>query len=106
MLSPAQALELGWQSFQQRDFAAAEQCAFFLTNNHTEVDDGWFLRGLIEHMHGNLASALACYERTCALNPNHIGPLNNLGVIYADSGRHEEALAVYAKLLKAKPDDA
>jgi Flp pilus assembly protein TadD len=105
MISAVQALEQGWLSFHRGDIAHAEQFAHYVTTFHADCAEGWHLRGLIHHFRGDEAAALPSYERACELDPELIGPLNNLGVLYSSLGRHDLALTVLAKLLQAKPDD-
>jgi tetratricopeptide (TPR) repeat protein len=105
MNSAAQVMEQGWQSFQQGDAARAEQIANHAVSLDANSADAWFLLAMSRHVRGDGASALSCYERVCQLAPEHTGPLNNLGVLYASFGRHHEAIAVLATLLRARPDD-
>src|SRR5262245_32063688 len=105
MISASQVLEQGWHSFQQGNVAHAEQTANYALSLDAASADAWLLLAMARHLHGDFASALTGYERVRQLDSEHIGPLNNLGVLYAAFGRHDEALEVLGKLLQARPDD-
>lgn len=60
-----------------------------------------YVTGRSAHGAGHFARAVAYYERTLSLKPDHLGALNALGVLHAQQGRTVEALALFdrARLL-------
>ena len=55
---------------------------------------------------GQLAEALACYQRALQLKPDYAEAHNNLGTALQDQGQIAEALACYQRALQLKPDYA
>lgn len=53
----------------------------------------------------DLASAERGFHEVLKHNPNHIGALGNLGVVYSRMGRFADAVRVYRQALKAAPTD-
>ena len=58
------------------------------------------------HQAGDLAGAVADYERALQLNPKVPEALSNLGLALKDLGRPAEAVACYEQALALKPDAA
>lgn len=54
-----------------------------------------YVTGRSAHGAGHFARAVAYYERTLTLKPDHLGALNALGVLHAQAGRIAEALALF-----------
>ena len=65
-----------------------------------------FALGNLEVARGNVAAAKSWYAQTIALNPQHEGVLNNLGVFALQEGRPSEAIALFERGLQLEPDDA
>ncbi|MFM7136338.1 MAG: O-antigen ligase family protein [Planctomycetota bacterium] len=55
-----------------------------------------FLEGEAERNLGNLEAATACFERAIAANPSRLYTLQNLGAAYAQGGRLDDAVDVFA----------
>jgi protein O-mannosyl-transferase len=55
---------------------------------------------------GMYCDAEALYRTTIRKNPDSWMAHNNLGILFADRGRNEEAMAHYRKALELKPDNA
>lgn len=55
-----------------------------------------FLEGEAERRLGNLAAATACFERAVAANPSRLYVLQNLGAAYAQGGRLDDAVDIFA----------
>jgi Tfp pilus assembly protein PilF len=106
MISAANPLQLGWQSFDRGDFAHAERIAQQVLEGDANLADGWFLRGLVRHMSGDLAAATEQYERAIALKPDYFAALNNLAVLHAAVGRHQEAVTTLQNYLRVDPLNA
>ncbi|MEW6333769.1 MAG: tetratricopeptide repeat protein, partial [Thermodesulfobacteriota bacterium] len=50
--------------------------------------------------------AEALYRQTLAIEPGHVRALNNLGVLYMDAQKTEEAMAMFGKAIVLKRDYA
>jgi tetratricopeptide (TPR) repeat protein len=55
-----------------------------------------FLEGEAERRLGNLPAATACFERAFAANPARLYVLQNLGAAYAQGGRLDDAVDIFA----------
>src|SRR5262249_46343529 len=53
-----------------------------------------------------LDEAIAHFQKTLALNPNHAQAHNNLATVFKEIGRFDEAAAHYQKALVINPGDA
>ena len=62
-----------------------------------------YATGRSAHGAGHFARAVAYYERTLALKPDHVGALNALGVLRAQAGRTAEALALFDRAVVLEP---
>ena len=65
-----------------------------------------FSMGLAAHGTGQLALASQRYEEVLKLMPEHVGALNALAVIYAQSDRTDEALKLFARASSLAPGAA
>jgi Flp pilus assembly protein TadD len=54
---------------------------------------------------GDLSSAEQGFRRVLKSQPNNIGALGNLGVIYSRTGRTREAIGVYQQAMRHAPND-
>ena len=63
-----------------------------------------FLEGAAELRLGDLPAATACFERAFAANPNRLAILQNLGAVYAETGRFDDAIAALAIAAERYPD--
>lgn len=62
-----------------------------------------YVTGRSAHGAGHFARAVAYYERTLILKPDHLGALNALGVLHAQAGRTAEALALFDRARVLEP---
>ncbi|UUZ75869.1 tetratricopeptide repeat protein [Polaromonas sp. P1(28)-13] len=60
--------------------------------------------GRAAHGLGQLGQATVHYEQVLRLEPRHVGALNALGVIHAQDGRTDEALALFARAIALAPE--
>lgn len=73
------------------------------------LPDGWsaaeagYLQGQAAHDIGQWALATLHYEQVLAMAPRHVGALNALGVIHAQAGRTDAALALFARAVALAP---
>jgi tetratricopeptide (TPR) repeat protein len=63
-----------------------------------------YLQGRAAHGQGHLAQATEHYEQVLQLDPRHVGALNALGVIHAQEGRTQEALALFTRAISLAPE--
>lgn len=54
---------------------------------------------------GDYAAAEAGFRKVLAAQPNHVGALGNLGVVYSRSSRFDQAIDVYQRALRIAPAD-
>ena len=71
----------------------------------TEIDR-LMERGVKAHQAGRAEEALAAFREVLRHDPDHLGALNNLGVILKTLNRFAPAIAHYRRALAIKPDDA
>jgi DNA-directed RNA polymerase subunit alpha len=55
---------------------------------------------------GDDAGAMQLYEEIVEQDVNYIGALMNLGILYEDKGRYEEAARCFERVLKVRPNEA
>jgi tetratricopeptide (TPR) repeat protein len=65
-----------------------------------------FDEALRHHLAGRIAQAVAGYEQTIFLNPDHAEAHNNLATAIVGLGRIQDAVELYCKALSLKPDYA
>ncbi|MDD3935563.1 LytR C-terminal domain-containing protein [Rhodoferax sp.] len=68
--------------------------------------DALYAQGLTAHGVGQLALASQHYAQALQLAPDHVGALNALAVIYAQSNRIDEALRLFARASELAPGGA
>jgi tetratricopeptide (TPR) repeat protein len=67
--------------------------------------EDYFLRGNAYYLARQYEEALAAYDRSLELRPEHPATLNNRGSVLSAMGRHQDALTDYNRSLKLRPDD-
>lgn len=65
--------------------------------------EAWYSSGRSAHGAGQLALALGHYEKALALEPDHVGALNALAVVYAQLDRTDQALRLFARARQLAP---
>ncbi len=61
-----------------------------------EMAEAWHAKGVLEHMvFGKLDEARASYERALQINPRFSAALTNLGNVYLEQKRYDEAIKKY-----------
>jgi DNA-directed RNA polymerase subunit alpha len=63
-----------------------------------------FRRAYLADRHGDDEAALALYERLAARSPANIHALLNLGVLYEDLGRYQDAVDCYRRVIDEFPN--
>jgi predicted Zn-dependent protease len=64
-----------------------------------------FSRAAAALSRGDLPAAEQGFDAVLKSQPNHVGAMGNLGVIYSRSGRTHQAIAIYRRALKVAPND-
>jgi tetratricopeptide (TPR) repeat protein len=64
-----------------------------------------FERAVKELNAGDYAAAEKDLQQVLASSPNHLGALQNLGLVYSRTGRLNQAIASYRQALELRPDD-
>jgi hypothetical protein len=72
----------------------------------TPSSDALYTLGLTAHGAGQIALASQRYAQALKLAPDHVGALNGLAVIYAQSDRTDEALKLFARASELAPASA
>ncbi|MDO8769813.1 MAG: tetratricopeptide repeat protein [Burkholderiaceae bacterium] len=65
--------------------------------------EGMFIMGRSAHGAGQLALAEECYEKVLTKQPAHLGALNSIAVIYAQTERTDKALQFFKRALALDP---
>ncbi|WP_316348289.1 tetratricopeptide repeat protein [Desulfuromonas acetoxidans] len=74
---------------------------------HPKVDDLYYSQGVIFELRGLRDRTEQLMRETLTLNPQHVGALNHLAYIYAESGEHlDEALEMARKAAQLAPHAA
>ena len=103
-MTPRELIGRGWSYQQAGDLGQAEQTYLQVLQLDTEQPDAWYLLGVVCHVQGRLAEAVAHYERSLALRPAHADTQNNLGAAYYSLGRTDEAKRYQKKLEELRGD--
>lgn len=64
------------------------------------------LQGMKLQRAGDLTGAAKAYDAALSLDANRVDVLTNLGVVLAQQGKYEQAIAAYQKALRVSPDFA
>ena len=57
--------------------------------------DSWYAMGRLRYTQGRYGDALACFDKTLALNPRSVKGENNLGLAYEALNRNDDAVRAY-----------
>jgi len=68
--------------------------------------DGYFELGNALSRQGQFSDARSAFEEALKINPNHIGSLSNLGVVYYQTSEFDKAIANFEKVLSLDSQDA
>lgn len=67
--------------------------------------DTWYAMGRLRYTQGRYNDALACFEKTLALNPRSVKGENNLGLAYEALNRADDAVRAYRTAIAWQKDD-
>jgi protein O-GlcNAc transferase len=68
--------------------------------------DDHFTRAINAHTHGKYAEAERLYRQVLAMDPNHAGAYQNLGVLAFQVGRNDAAIPLLKKAIELNPNNA
>ena len=71
-------------------------------NKNLTIEEAFNL-AIQNHQNNNLQDAKSYYQKVLKIDPNHLGVLNNLGVIFQDLGEYQKAKDCYEKVIKINP---
>ena len=71
-----------------------------------ESAEEWFKKGNEATEARDYEKAIRCFDRTVALDPNHLGGYRNMGCVFGMRGMWDEAIEPFKKALAMNPDDA
>lgn len=93
--------------FYRNRFQVAENAPYFLTSlNNRQTLGAYFSNvGLTFYRNQHPDTAVFYLTLSTEINPESIDALNNLGNVYSEMGRMEDAIAQYKKALKADPEN-
>jgi len=71
-----------------------------------ESAEEWFKKGNEATEARDYEKAIRCFDRTVALEPNHLGGYRNMGCVFGMRSMWDEAIEPFKKALAMNPDDA
>lgn len=101
-----QAMQQASQAYKARDWVAAEKLCRFVLDAQADYFDALNLLGIIAAQTQRTAEAAHWLGRAAAVNPHEAAVHNNLGNVFKELNRWDEALASYEQAIKFKADYA
>ena len=89
----------------REDFKEAMRILDQVTSNYPDFAEGWNRRGAVLWQTGQFKKSIADCRRALALNPNHYGALQGLGICHLRLGDIEEACRSLRLALKIAPHE-
>ena len=89
---------------QLKEFTQAEQILQQVLQQHPDHSDAWHLLGSAYYQQAKLDEAIACYEKSRAIEPNNLIAIDNLGVTCIAKGDVEKALSYWQEVMKLQPN--
>lgn len=89
----------------REDFPAALRLLDEITKKYPDFAEGWNRRGAVLWQTGQFLQSIKDCERALALNPNHYGALQGLGVCHLQLGDVEEACRSLRRSLEIAPHE-
>ncbi|MFQ3254880.1 MAG: tetratricopeptide (TPR) repeat protein [Loktanella salsilacus] len=97
-------LRRGQDAITAGDLPLAIQHYSALIDHAPQFAEGYNGRATAFYLSGQIGPALADIQDTLALNPRHFGAMSGLAVILEELDRPQDALEVYARILKIAPN--
>ena len=79
------------QYLQAGHVAQAENCCRLFLQTTPSDPDAWYLLGVACQVQGKIDEAAASYEQALCLRPDYAEAHSNLGALYVNQGRWQEA---------------
>ncbi len=99
----AAAIHLAQHYYGANQVRASLQAADQALAWRPELVNGWIYRGLAQRALGDAAGALESLQKARSLDPSRAETHNNLGSVYADQGRMDEAKKAFEQALSIDP---
>lgn len=96
-------LERGRDALDEENYLVALEHFTALTDHAPEFAEGWNMRATVFYLLDRFELSVADIGRTLALNPDHFGALNGLGIILEHMGEEKDALAAYRRVEALNP---
>ncbi len=96
-------LQRGRDAMEADDYQAAIEHFTALTDHAPEFAEAWNMRATAFYLIDEYGLSIEDISRALALNPQHFGALNGLGVILEQIGDDENALTAYKEAYKINP---
>ncbi|MCO6185052.1 tetratricopeptide repeat protein [Rhizobium sp. L1K21] len=89
----------------RQDYVAALDFLDQATSLMPTYAEAWNKRATLQYHMGNYKKSMSDVIRVLTLEPRHFGALSGMAIILEDTGRDEQALAVWQRLLEVYPGD-
>jgi tetratricopeptide (TPR) repeat protein len=106
MMIPSPTVSQARYEIGRGNLALAKRMTHEIARVNANDPEAWFLRGLAEHLGGEIAAAMESYQKSLTLAPQYVDPLNNLGIIYLAMGRIAEAAELSERYVRQQPNSA
>lgn len=93
------------EASDREDFPTALRLLDQITAKYPDFAEGWNRRGCVLWQTGQYLDAIKDCERTLALNPNHYGALQGLGICHLQLGDVEAACRSLRRALEIAPHE-
>ncbi len=93
------------RALQHRSYQEALQILTRLTREYPDFPEGWNRRATLYWQLGRIEESIADAKRTVALNPNHFGAWQGMGLCEVHRGDLEEACRCLRRALRITPHD-
>lgn len=91
------------KAMEEKKFAVALDFLDQVVTLQPDYAEGWNRRATLHYLMKNYAKSMADIERTLRLEPRHFGALSGLAQIMADTGRKQQALEAWQRVLDIYP---
>jgi tetratricopeptide (TPR) repeat protein len=91
------------EAIEEKNYAMALDILDQVLVLKPDFAEAWNKRATVNFLREDHASSLSDIRQTLALEPRHFGALSGLGIILEQTGKKEEALAVFRKALAIDP---
>ena len=98
-------MEEACQAADREDFKEALRILNQVTSKHPKFAEGWNRRGAVLWQTGEFQKSISDCQRALALNPNHYGAQQGLGICHLQLGDVEEACRSLRHALKIAPHE-